>query len=753
VRTCLNRSAWAVLLGIGMMAQSNAGAASARVERYDVHWDTPSPDASGSMPLGNGDIGVNLWVESGGDLLFYIGKTDAWSENARLLKVGRIRVTLSPNPFVKGAPFSQRLKLHDGLVEITAGEEAARMTLKVWVDANHPVVRIWSESAQPCDIAVAIEVWRDAERTLEGDELFSAYGLISSPDPVVVTADTIMPGFSNRVVWRHRNERSIWPLTLRLQGMEEWIAQGTDPLLHRTFGGVIEGDGLVSENAMTLTSPHSSREHTVSVYIHSAQTPTPGEWLERIEREIARLKPLDWQTAFDAHRAWWHAFWDRSWVHVTGADDAAVVSRGYALQRFIGACGGRGAYPIKFNGSIFTVDAHLKDQAFDADYRSWGGPYWFQNTRLVYWPMLASGDFDLMTPLFRMFLDALPFARARTQAYFGHEGAFYPETMYFWGAYANDNYGWDREGKRVSHVDNTYIRHYWSGALELVALMLDYVAFTGDEDFARATLLPLADAVVAFYDHHYPRDDAGKILFKPAQSLETWQQAVNPLPPIAGLEFVLGGLLALPAGIADEAQCTVWKRLRSELPTLPVREIEGKRVLAAAREVIGGSSNSENPELYAVFPYRRYGVGKPDLDLARRTFACRRVKGNHGWRQDDTQAALLGLAGQAREYVAGRFATKNPGSRFPAFWGPNFDWIPDQDHGGNGLMALQTMLLQADGRKILVFPAWPKEWDVDFKLHAPFNTTIEGAYRAGGLERLKVSPPEREADIVMLDAQ
>ena len=33
------------------------------------------------MPLGNGDIGVNAWVEPSGDLLFYVGKTDAWSEN------------------------------------------------------------------------------------------------------------------------------------------------------------------------------------------------------------------------------------------------------------------------------------------------------------------------------------------------------------------------------------------------------------------------------------------------------------------------------------------------------------------------------------------------------------------------------------------------------------------------------------------------------------------------------------------------
>jgi hypothetical protein len=33
------------------------------------------------MPLGNGDITANVWVENnGGDLMMYIGKSDCWSE-------------------------------------------------------------------------------------------------------------------------------------------------------------------------------------------------------------------------------------------------------------------------------------------------------------------------------------------------------------------------------------------------------------------------------------------------------------------------------------------------------------------------------------------------------------------------------------------------------------------------------------------------------------------------------------------------
>ena len=40
------------------------------LEQYNVVWETASQDSSGSMPIGNGDIGLNVWVEEDGDLLF-----------------------------------------------------------------------------------------------------------------------------------------------------------------------------------------------------------------------------------------------------------------------------------------------------------------------------------------------------------------------------------------------------------------------------------------------------------------------------------------------------------------------------------------------------------------------------------------------------------------------------------------------------------------------------------------------------------
>ncbi len=724
----------------GMLFALGAGASP--LDLHNVVWDSPSENCHGSMPLGNGDLGLNVWMEKNGDLLFYIGKTDAWSDSVRLLKLGRVRVRCLPDLFGSTRKFRQELKFQQGEI-VFSGRDAK---MRVWVDANQPIVRVEVESGKAFEVVASLESWREADRVLEAGEAGSASATAADPGPCTELADTIVTNNERETVWYHRNTKSSWPATMALQGLASFAAQSPDPLMDRTFGGVLE------------KSPGKKTRHMVSVYALTKQTPGIDEWRKEIEELRAQGGRQDLESERRAHQAWWDAFWNRSWIRLGGARDTEPVNFGYIAQRFMNACTGRGAYPIKFNGATLTVDArrgaqgHIKG-AYNADYRSWGGGYWFQNTRLIYWPMLESGDFDLMRPLFDMYMKALPLAEARTKTYFGHEGAFFPETMCFWGSYMNENYGWDRAGKAVSQVDNPYIRYYWQGGLELCAMMADYYEFTGDADFLRQTLLPFSEAILRFYDQHYKRDGAGRLVMEPAQALETWWVATNPLPEVAGLQYVIDRLLAMPSALTTAEDREGWARLRSAVPGIPMRDVEGGKILSPAESYVPQVSNSENPELYAIFPYKLFGVNKPNLDIAKRSFEVRRQKDDYCWHQDDAQMALLGLAKEARTGLVQRFQRTDKGSRFPGFWGPNNDYIPDFDHGGEGQIALQAMLVQYDGDKIMLFPAWPKAWDVSFKLRAPKNTVVEGVYRGGKVERLHVEPAAREKDVVTLTPQ
>ena len=68
-------------------------------------------------------------------------------------------------------------------------------------------------------------------------------------------------------------------------------------------------------------------------------------------------------------------------------------------------------------------------------------------------------------------------------------------------------------------------------------------------------------------------------------------------------------------------------------------------------------------------------------------------------------------------------------------------------------MSLQSMLLQADGDRIFVAPAWPKDWDVEFKLNAPHGASIEGTIKAGAIESVKTTPDKRLSDVTRMDLQ
>jgi hypothetical protein len=311
-------------------------------------------------------------------------------------------------------------------------------------------------------------------------------------------------------------------------------------------------------------------------------------------------------------------------------------------------------------------------------------------------------------------------------------------------------------------IQSEWQRYHIQGTLEVIAQMLDYHDYTGDANFARASLVPFADAIVTFYAQHYQRDENGRIHMAPAQSLETYQLvATNPTPDIAGLRSVIPRLLGLPEDLASKEQKAAWAKTLKDLPPIPIGRTTAKgkippmgkgdtnglpTILPA--EFYGPTHNSENPELYVAFPYRLYGVGKPDLELARTAYAARRSPQKTCWGQDGTQASVLGLTDEAQKAVVSEFGNYGD-QHFQWFWKPAHDWIPDLDNGGSGMITLQNMLMQCDGHRIILLPAWPSNWTADFKLHAPLETTVEGRVQDGKITTLRVVPESRKRDVVI----
>jgi len=113
-----------------------------------------------------------------------------------------------------------------------------------------------------------------------------------------------------------------------------------------------------------------------------------------------------------------------------------------------------------------------------------------------------------------------------------------------------------------------------------------------------------------------------------------------------------------------------------------------------------------------------------------------------GWKQDNIWAACLGLTDQAFQLTAQKLLA-HP-YRFPAFWGPGFDWMPDHNWGGSAMIGLHEMLYHEDPDGTLHFlPAWPKDQDIHFRLYDTKGIPFEVVYQDGKLTQKKLSRNEK----------
>jgi len=702
---------------------------------YNVVYETQSKNQLGSMPMGNGDIGSNVWVDTLGTIHFLISKTDAYSEIGRLLKIGQVDVTITPN-ILDARQFSQTLTVQDGVINIKANKDGKNINIHCYVDANNPVIQFEGSSNFPVKVQVTNALWRKESTLLLGHDRHSGYGVAFRDTPFMKEKDTVLMQ-PNALIWAHQNKSSVWQLTLDNQNITDFNKIGKDPLLHQSFGALVSGNFFITKNEFVIETKLPINKFDFQITILKEQTPDIRKWTQAILVINKRIQSLNKNEQYQKHMEWWHRYWNQHYIIVHSKQDSNntyKISQGYLLQRYLNACAGRGGMPIKFNGSIFTVapDETLVDKkevGLDADFRLWGANFWFQNTRIPYSAMYYSGDFELMKPFFDMYINAIPLAKYRTHKYFKHEGAYFPETITPWGSYLNDNYGWNRSKYEDGVSENKYIRYYWQSGIELCKMMFDYYEFTNDKVLFENKFVPFVKEIITFYSQHYKKDAAGKLSIQPAQSLETYFEGmVNPAPEIDGLNAVLLKIEEYKTVIKDPKFQQNCNQLLAMLPVLPKEKADdGSWVLSSGLN-LGKRMNIEDPQLYAVFPYRIYGVGKPNLEVAINTFYKRSDFAFNGWQQDAVNAALLGLTEEAKKMVRTNFSNKHNGSRFPAFWGPNYDWVPDQDHGNITMRALQAMLVQSEKGQTYMLPAWPKDWEVQFKVNVTGRKQISGNY-------------------------
>ncbi len=724
------------------------------MDKYNVSWIEKSKIASDAMPLGNGTSGALVSVVENGHIWISIRHVDAWSEAHRLLKLGDIEITVTPNPFE--TEFKQELKINQGAISL---EGANGFKSKIWIDANNEVIHLENNSDEKFRVEAKLHSWRTEPKTVRETNMKGVPGGIEESADVIVENEKAL-------VWYHRNigaKMFEWTIKSLEIPMQENIQ---DVLENRTFGAWVTGDEMTSKSKTEVSSKAAKQNH-IKIYTLVKQAESADNWLAEIENTATQK--TNHTTNWKNHRNWWNNFWNKSYIHISGTPDAETTSAGYAYAMYLNAMAGKGEFPIIWNGSMFAPALsevpqrnHTGFKYFDdPDHRSWGNLMLHQNVRLPFYSMNAAGQFDYTQTFIDLYMRGFPIMKDHTKAVFGHEGTVIRESTTLWGVIAPGVYGVNREGLEPGKQESVWHQTHWNAGLEVAWYLSEHYDYTQNEKFATDTLIPFVSEVVKFFDVHWPHRD-GKLYFPDVHCLESFRKVDNPMPFIAGLMCVIERLLALPEDLTTEADRKYWKEVLARVPEIPTWEYNGKTILANAEVMKSPKVNVEVSELYSVFPFHIFGIGKPNLALAKLTYQNRstlitegrfknpgwapgHIRG--GWHPESIMAAMVGLTDSVKMEVIWALHSPVPEQRFPGFFKSTHDGVPDVQHSSVAATALQRMLLQDVGDKIIIMPAWPNDWNCDFKLFAKQNTIVGGKVELGKLVKLKVTPEHRKEDV------
>jgi hypothetical protein len=739
-------------------------------KKYNIVWNTPSKDALESMPLsGRKGTGANVWVQDGA-LWIYLAHNGAYDEEGRLLKLGCIRI--APISIYLGADgFKQELDLATGAINISQ----PGLKISLWFAGETLIYEFNAD--KPLAVNVAYANWRDKPRDSVRLDMFRFAKL---------TADSIRPD-NKSVFWYHRNSNAGIDILkiAKQQGIPSEAVH--DITSKRVFGGAMALNTSVGlpvvdyvqwqnwKGKAWIFTTSESKQHIMTVHLAGGLNEDPKKWVQQAK---TLLSPVVRKQAKRDELERWKQFWSRSHVYVninkSTNDTAFIIGRNYQLFRYMLACNRDGELPLLFNGGIFTVDNMpgritgnnndelpiYQEGETTPDFRRWMFcSFMSQNQRWLGWPAIANGDIDLLSPSLSFYRDREVTAAARAKTN-GAIGVVYPEPLDVWGLCSSG------VAPRPDGLTNAqHLTYHFSMMLEHAWMALqahDQLGISIKKD------LPWVKGTILFYDSYYRKqhksrtgkelNDSGKLVIYPACGLELAVGATNPIEVVSGLTRITAALIALPE-INSETRKTL-QRIQSSLPALPTGIRDGKESLLPAVTWEKEYNVWEPIEMYAYWPYRMVGITKPStISLARNTWLtipaarAKFCKQDYSWMANVINMAALGWTDSAKQRVIYKMSNLSaPQARFPAFFGPGHDWLPDHNWGGSGTVGVQEMLMAADpygDGKIYLLPAWPKEWDVDFKLHAPQQTIVEAIVRNGKILSLKVTPQSREKDLII----
>ena len=735
------------------------------VSRADLSYDVPVTRSEEGMPVGNGTMGSLVWTTPSA-MHFQINRDDvfAMGNNTTSFPDGHsnyshgcgyvdINFVDYGDEVFTGKSFNQHLSVFEGLSTVRGDGITGRVL--AWNDKDVIATEIDDQRNNPSAINIDLRMLRYAINYVGGKnwDLTSQHAVQVQTGSH--TATSRLDIRNGRIIliqeFREKGFYSASAVAIGITGRKSKAAYYNE-LTVRLSAEPGKGKFTILTSSASSYNPKEDVADLALKQMDGAQSKSFGELLE-------------------SNRNWWGNYWSKSFIHLHSADGVADnIEKNYTYFLYImGSCS-RGDYMPGFRGMLWYTNGDLA---------MWGSQYWWNNMGFYFNGLTPANHPELLQPVFKTYSKYYDsYARAASQQW-GSKGIWIPETTWFNGLedlpdsiasemrdlylvrkqwemrskgfqdYAqlknglNSRWNWLYSANKKGPF--AWVTHIMSTTAKISYLYWLNYAYYLDKEWLKTTGYPMIKGTVEFYRNfpNFYKGPDGKYHIRYINNLEgSWGGSDTPEELTAMHAMFPIAIRASEILGVDAELRPVWKEILENLTPIPT---------------------AKEPAFY----YDLYNIGSENKELSKSVHDAYKKSNPNGVNEDikvqvgnrdGVAAANLGLAsdvkyllpsmvqGHKENYCDYAGSSGTTGlvvlrNRLSLREGPG---AIECQRLGDASHTLYQSLLQSvppsPGEDPInyIFPAWPKEWDVQFTLAARDAFLISASMEKGQIEFIEI---------------
>lgn len=415
---------------------------------------------------------------------------------------------------------------------------------------------------------------------------------------------------------------------------------------------------------------------------------------------VARLDADQVAARGTAHRAWWAAYWSRSFIEIP---DKEIEKRWYASLYVMGSCSRAGQVAPGLWGNWLTTDDPNWQGDFHLNY----------NFQAPFYMVYGANHADVSLPFYQAIAEAMDHGRAMSTRH-GWKGVHFPCGIGPWGLF-----GYSAEMDHGQRSNAAYV------ALDFIW----YWQYTQDESWLRTTGYPYLRAVAEFWEDYLKLED-GRYVIRNDSIHEGSGNDMNPILTLGLVRTLFQNMVPMSCELGVDADKRArWQDILDKLSGFPLQERGGKTVFRYAEK---GTAwwNDNTLGIQHIFPAGAIGLDSdPELlRISRNTIdAMNRWADYNGFSSWYTACARIGYDPNV---ILKRLRAECDKHSFP-------NLLLYYGGGGiencGGFLAINEMLLQSHEGVLRFFPCWPRDQDARFGSLRAVGAFLVSAELKGGV--------------------